>query len=249
MGRSGVSAQEAYDRLAPHYRAYACARAAYLDAVDRYVIEHAPKGASLLDVGAGDGVRAAAIARAIAASHVVLCEPSERMASLCRLRSVAQVWTQPAENLPVTSERFDVVTCLWNVLGHLPDRTARIRALAGMRRLLAPGGRIFCDVNNRHNARASGPLRVLGRRMLDAIYPDDRRGDAVFEWRIGDERIPGRGHLFTPGEMDSIVHEAGLRIEERIAVDYLSGAPSPRPWDGQLVYRLAAPFSETGISQ
>lgn len=244
-----MNGHEAYDRLAPHYRAYARARAAYLEAVDRYVIENAPQGARLLDVGAGDGVRAAAIARAIAASHVVLCEPSERMASLCRLQSVARVWTHAAENLPQGEERFDVVTCLWNVLGHLPDRDARRKALAGMQRLLAPGGRIFCDVNNRHNARAYGPLRVIGRRMLDAIAPDDRRGDAEFEWHIGGERIPARGHLFTPGEMDAIVHEARLRVEQRIAIDYMTGSPSPRPWDGQLVYRLAAADDRTGSLQ
>ena len=68
---------EPYDRLAPHYRRFAETRATYLDAVDRYVIEHARPGGRMLDVGSGDGVRAVRIARAIGASYLVLSEPSE----------------------------------------------------------------------------------------------------------------------------------------------------------------------------
>jgi hypothetical protein len=53
-----------YDALAPHYREYAGGKSAYLAAVDRFVLENLPAGAdSLLDVGAGDGVRAMALAR------------------------------------------------------------------------------------------------------------------------------------------------------------------------------------------
>jgi SAM-dependent methyltransferase len=245
-----VSDEVAYDRLAPHYRAYASARAAYLDAVDRFVIAHAPRDGQMLDVGAGDGVRAMAIARALSASKVVLCEPSERMAALCREQSAAAVWTDPAQCLWRHAERFDVITCLWNVLGHLPDCAARTAALAGMRSLLAPDGRIFCDVNNRHNARAYGSGIVMLRRMLDKLAPDERRGDATFEWRVGDERIPARGHLFTPAEMDGIVQAAGLEVEQRLTVDYVSGQTSSCPRSGQLVYRLRAqPFHEENAGQ
>jgi SAM-dependent methyltransferase len=240
-----MSAHEAYDRLAPHYRAYAEARAAYLGAVDRFVIEHSPRGGRMLDVGSGDGVRAASIGRALGATHVVLCEPSAAMASLCRDQAVAAVWTDRAECLRQSEERFDVVTCLWNVLGHLPDRDARIAALEGMRRLLAPEGRLFCDVNNRHNARAYGPGTVMLRRLLDKVAPDERRGDASFEWNVGGERIPARGHLFTPTEMDGLIRAGQLEVEERMTIDYVSGQMSPSARAGQLVYRLRARRSTT----
>ena len=239
-----MSILAAYDRLAPHYRAYAEARAAYLDAVDRFVTAHASQGGRMLDVGSGDGVRALGIARAIGASRLVLCEPSERMAALCREQPVAAVWSESAQSLPQSAERFETITCLWNVLGHLPERTARIAALDGMRRLLAPGGRIFCDVNNRHNVRAYGAGTVAFRRLLDGIAPDERRGDARFEWSVAGERIPARGHLFTPGEMDELIRAAGLRAEERIAIDYVTGAVSPSPCQGQLVYRLCPRYEE-----
>lgn len=235
-----MTRHEAYDRLAPHYRVFAAARTTYIDAVNRYIVEHAPPNARMLDVGAGDGVRAAGIAECIGAARIVLCEPSAAMARLCRSQRVDEVWTVEAQALPATDERFEVITCLWNVLGHLPDRASRSGALAAMRRLLAPAGRIFCDVNNRHNARAYGGARVLVRRLIDGVVPDDRRGDSEFAWDIGGERIPARGHLFTPEEMSEIITSADLIVEERIAVDYLTGERSSSPRAGQLLYRLRA---------
>lgn len=235
-----MTAQNAYDRLAPHYRAYASTRAAYLDAVDRFIVAHSPRAARMLDVGSGDGVRAVGIARAIDAARVVLCEPSEAMAASCRAQPVACVWTCTAQCLPHCDERFDVITCLWNVLGHLPDHGSRVAALAGMRRLLSPGGTLFCDVNNRHNANAYGHARVMLRRLIDSLIPDERRGDSQFEWAIEGECIPAAGHLFTPAEMQGLTREAGLVVEERLAVDYLSGRSSRGASQGQLLYRLSA---------
>lgn len=239
-----MSASLPYDRLAPHYRAIAQARSTYLDAVDRYVIAHARRGGSMLDVGSGDGVRAVRIARAIDAAALVLCEPSEGMLALCREQQADEIWQAPAQCLPATTRRFDVITCLWNVMGHLPGSAARVEALRAMRGLLAPGGRIFCDVNNRHNARAYGSTRVMLRRLIDRIFPDEARGDASFEWNVGAERIPASGHLFTPREARALAAAAGLRVSDELSIDYAKGASSPRPWDGQLVYRLQSNESD-----
>jgi len=234
-----VSTAGAYDRLAPHYREYAAGRAGYLGAVDRFILERSPAGARVLDVGAGDGVRGVRIARALSARRVVLCEPSPAMAALCRRQGADEVWEAAAEALP-GDERFDVVLCLWNVLGHLRDRGARVAALREMRRVLAPGGSVFFDVNNRHNRRAYGTWRVALRRAVDALAPDDRRGDTRFEWKVGGRRIPATGHLFTPREVDAIVLAAGLEVVRRVAVDYVSGQVSTDEREGQLLVHARA---------
>lgn len=249
MGRCRVTAGDEvrdgamsfYDALAPYYREYATARAAYLSAVDRFVVERASRPVtSLLDVGAGDGVRGAALASRLGAGRVVLCEPSREMAALCRTLGSAEVWETPAESMPVTATPFDVVLCLWNVLGHLPDRARRLAALRAIRRLVAPRGAVFLDVNNRHNAAAYGRMRVAFRRLADCIAPDERRGDAAFTWRVAGVSVPGMGHLFTPAEIEGLIAAAGLRIAHRVAVDYLTGASSPSPFRGQLLYELRA---------
>jgi 2-polyprenyl-3-methyl-5-hydroxy-6-metoxy-1,4-benzoquinol methylase len=234
-----VSSSDIYDAMAPHYREYSARKIAYLSAVDRFVIEHAPRNpATLLDVGAGDGVRGKALAAELGARTTVLADASREMIARCKLLEVSDCWLCEAQNLPQTDLRFDVILCLWNVLGHLPDRASRVAALRGMRALLSPGGAVFFDVNNRQNARNYGRWRVMGRVLLDAIAPDDRRGDETFEWKVGEQTFPAMGHLFTPSEIGSIIEDSGLKVVERVAVDYASGELSSSPWAGQLLYHL-----------
>jgi SAM-dependent methyltransferase len=49
---------------------------------------------------------------------------------------------------------FDLVTCLYDSLNHLTDPVDLRRALVGARRLLAPGGLFFFDVNTPHAYRS-----------------------------------------------------------------------------------------------
>lgn len=232
--------QDIYDLMAPFYREYSDRKRNYLQAVDRFVVEHLPPQAgSMLDVGSGDGVRGMSIARIKSIPKVVLVEPSSEMAKRCRELGPTDVWQVAAEELPDTAERFEVITCLWNVLGHLGGRRQRVQALVGMKRLLADSGIILFDVNNRHNAAAYGWLKVLGRRIADGLAPDERRGDATFTWTIGDQNLHGKGHLFTPAEIEGIVREAGLNIRKRVAINYSTGVLSSSPTRGQLLYIVA----------
>lgn len=234
-----VSSADIYDALAPNYREYAEKKSAYISSVDRIIVDNAPKGAkSLLDVGAGDGVRGMALAKMLKISSIVLCDYSAEMILRCKELRPDEVWQAAAEDLPETNRRFDVIICLWNVLGHLKGRSERVQALKNMSALLAKNGRIFFDVNNRHNASAYGWLKVFCRIAIDSISPDERRGDASFDWKIGDKVFPAMGHLFTPSEIEGIINDSGLRLLQRVAVDYASGTPAKSPLKGQLVYMV-----------
>ena len=60
-------------------------------------------------------------------SEVTLLEPSAVMRSLCPIGST--LWALRAEELNASEGRFDVITCLWNVLGHIFPAASRIEAL------------------------------------------------------------------------------------------------------------------------
>lgn len=230
---------EIYDALAPHYREYAEKKQAYISAVDRFICEQvATSPRNFLDVGAGDGIRGMTLARQLGIEETVLCDISAEMVLRCHQLKPTEVWLAPAEELPATERRFDLITCLWNVLGHLPGRAARVTALARMAALLSAQGVIFFDVNNRHNAATYGRLRVLGRVVVDSLLPDERRGDASFDWQVGGRIFSAKGHLFTPAEIEGIIAESGLQVEKRIAIDYATGRSSSSRFDGQLVYRV-----------
>jgi len=232
---------EIYDALAPYYREYSAKKSAYLDAVDRFVIENIPAGAkSLLDVGAGDGIRGMDIARRRGIGKVVLSDPSSEMIARCRQLGSDDIWQCAVESLPETTLRFDVILCLWNVLGHLAGRDVRVQALLRIRQLLAPGGAIFFDVNNRHNASGYGLFEVARRKLIDAVAFDERRGDATFNWNVGGRFFPAMGHLFTPAEIKGIVEESGLRIDKSVAVHYTTGKISRSSMRGQLLFMATA---------
>jgi ubiquinone/menaquinone biosynthesis C-methylase UbiE len=247
VGGFGIDtdAVKLYDAFAPYYREYSLSKSAYLTAVEKYVVEHLPENAStLLDVGAGDGIRGMIIAGERKIGHVVLAEPSSEMADRCRKLPATEVWQLPAEELPTTDARFDVIICLWNVLGHIGTRYKRIEALKRMRRMLDDEGRLFLDVNNRHNASAYGSIRVLGRRFIDAIRPDERRGDATFHWKVGEKTMTSMGHLFTPKEVEGLFRASGLRVKNRVSVNYATGAISASISEGQLLYALTRSASD-----
>ena len=173
-----------YDELAPSYGFVSAARDAYLRAVDEIIVSRIAGNAnSLLDVGSADGHRAMRIAKSARISNVILVEPSAGMRNLCLKNTSAEIWPHRAEELPETEDRFSVITCLWNVLGHVETNQKRLTALVKMRRLLSDDGVIFMDVNNRYNALNYGLLPTVGRMLYDWIAPSETNGDAQVTWR------------------------------------------------------------------
>lgn len=228
-----------YDLLAPNYRDYSAKKRKYINSVDQLILRYiSPHVNSWLDVGSGDGVRAVRLAKKKGIKNLILSDPSREMVKRCKKLRPSHVWNLRAEELPCKKIKFNVITCLWNVLGHIENHTARVEALRRMSRLLAKDGQIFLDVNNRHNGPAYGWVNVVKRIFVDHIKFQDARGDAHYNWKIGRKTIPGYGHLFTPDELSGLIKEADLRTINRFSVDYTTGKVSKSPYLGQLFYIL-----------
>jgi len=149
-----------------------------------------PEGGRALDVGAGTGRDAAALAAR--GFRVRAVEPT------AELRMHAQrlhpepniVWTEDAlpdlARVHAAAERFDLIlmTAVWM---HL-DEEERARALPQVAGLLAPGGRIFMTVRK-------GPVPP-GRRMfavpIDPLVADAGAADLAFLRRSDFPDLRGR---------------------------------------------------------
>lgn len=230
----------AYDRIAAHYSELSRRRELYLRGVEREVISRIRPGSrSLLDVGAGDGARALRIASQLGIGRVVLVEPSREMAAKTA-GGHPEIWPVRAEELDspasATSERFDVITCLWNVLGHVPTAENRQRALTAIARLLGPSGTFFLDINHRYNASSYGVLPTSARWIRDLLSPGENNGDALANWNAGESQITTRGHVFTHSEITRLAATAGLEMVGRIVIDYESGRARRFAWQGNLLY-------------
>src|SRR6516165_2032832 len=118
-----------YDRIAPAFAQLVAERHAYLDSIDRLVVSHLPHAPrALLDVGAGDGRRARAIAAAAPGlTTIVLAEPAAGMRKAGG--SVAGYIDLRAEHLHKLEGEYDVILCLWNVLGHVFPQGARAEVM------------------------------------------------------------------------------------------------------------------------
>ncbi len=230
---------ETYGLIAPVFAGIAERRRPYLDGVDRLVLSEMPPGVrSLLDVGAGDGARARRLARDRGIAELVLLEPSLAMqGSGC---GDARIWTMRAEELHSVQAEFDVVTCLWNVLGHIFPSAARIEVLRQFGRLVSPKGKIFMDVNHRYNASHYGALPTAMRFLRDWIFPNETNGDVVVSWDIEETRCKTPGHVFTDKEFRSLCLAAGLSIEKEFVLDYNTGEQRRRSFEGNLLYILGA---------
>ena len=236
----------AYDELAPFYVEHARTRAVYCNAVDRYVLEWAPEARrAMLDVGSGDGGRAVRLAESLSATRLTLSDPSPLMARQCRAQGGAEVWPIAAEAIPTDTPEFDLVTCLWNVLGAVEGAARRLEALRRMGSCLAPGGRIVIDVHNRYDLSAAGAGRVLARVARDIIRPSASNGSVAFTWRVGGQQIAARGYLFTLREMRQLFRDAGLTVVRQAFVDYEDGR-ARGAWTGQMLFCLEVVSSRDG---
>jgi 2-polyprenyl-3-methyl-5-hydroxy-6-metoxy-1,4-benzoquinol methylase len=224
----------AYDQIGPAFARIAERRRSYLDSIDRLVISEIPLGSrSLLDVGAGDGARARRIAQARDIAELVLVEPSAAMQG-----PDATFRTMRAEDLHLIDGEFDVITCLWNVLGHIFPAASRLEVLRQFARLVSPQGRIFVDLQHRYNARHYGAIPTILRFLRDQLSWSETNGDVVVAWNIDELHCTTRGHVFTHREFRSLAHAAALNIENRFIVDYATGECRPRSVEGHLLYVL-----------
>ena len=227
-----LDAIAAYDLVAPGYRELSERRRAYLDAVDTEILRRLPSGAaSLIDVGAGDGRRALHIAKQAGVPRVVLVEPSDGMRGL--IPAGSEVWHERMEALPDAGRaEFDVVLCLWNVLGHVPGWESRVGALRNLGRMCSAGGLIFLDVLNRYNLAECG-VGVVLRRFLSS-----HNGEVPVKWRIGGDEVNTQGYVFSANEMDKLFRDAGLKVVAREILNYRTGRREPWPVAGNLLYVL-----------
>jgi SAM-dependent methyltransferase len=233
----GLDAVAAYDRLSPVYPALAEAHRQYLDAIDDLIVRLLPSGSrSLLDVGAGDGRRAAKIASRTGISTVVLLEPSRGMSR--EIPQFSTLWNMRAEELVSSGQfqQFDLITCLWNVLGHIRPAATRALVLHKLHQRLSPGGRLMLDVNHRYNVRAYGRTTSILRYLRDQVRPSESNGDVSVRWLVKGVECSTHGHLFVDREIRLLAAFADLKIEHCIAVDYETGDLARFQFQGNLFY-------------
>ncbi len=201
--------------------------------IERYL---AP-GRRLLDVGCGTGREAIAFARLgvsvvgidVAPAMIARARARARAAGLAIELAIGEPLTWPATGAP-----FDVIYFSPGVYSHIPGRARRVRTLARLRGLLAPGGLVALGpllappLPWLARARLVDALRRLGRRAgLPALAePGDHlhRGHAI--------EPPARAHRYVhrfgdAAEAEAELAQAGLVVTDRLDASWWIARPRP----------------------
>lgn len=230
-----------YNAVSRQYPAYVLKRINYIRAVDAFISDQTRNSKDMLDVGSGDGQRAIALAEKMGIRQVILldnsplmCQISERQHSNISKRVILADITQLKKDF---RGKYDIITCLWNVFGHINSEEKRIHALRTMRAKLKNSGAIYFDVNNRYNFKAYR-FNALKNIIGDLFHPRGTKGNFPLSFTVNGVEAKTTVHVFSPEEVRRMIHAAGLRISQVAYINYETGARERNWLGGQLVLRV-----------
>jgi len=225
-----TKSQELYDSFAPYYRNYSKKKHCYLDSVDSLVVEEirsfSKTGIKWLDVGTGDGVRIKELLKRLPkkSCKVDLVENSVEMAKTCEENfKKPHLLDISSSDLAGIDSSYDVITCLWNVFGHIDPEVNRASALKNLAALLGPTGKILIDVSNRYNLENYGESNFTANIEEDIKSPSPKNGDIYYPISVSGKTIDSFCHFFSPFEIKELFLKVNLKIKKELYITYDTG--------------------------
>ena len=200
----------------------------YLEAIDKLIISHVdyrPHG--YLDLGCGDGSRGQRLIAALKPFSSVFIDSSPEMIRKAALLGEAECLNQSIAALRCKN-KYDLITCLWNVLGHIENKETRLKSLKKIRDSLTPKGLFFIDFNNRYNISHYGVFSVL-RNLIKDLFT--REGSGWFPLNSSSSVYI---HNFI--EARTLLQQAGFIIKKSYNINYKTGHQSSYPCTGQTFF-------------
>lgn len=198
-------------------------RSAFLASVDHLVSVSLRDGDRLLDVGSGDGRRI----RGLTNNHdiqITFLEPSDLAKMIKPTQTNETLIQDNFENANFSpGNKFDVITMLWNVLGHTYEPNVLIQKAFD---LLEEGGKLMLDVNNFFN------IKEYGVRSVWANLRFAQKGFASFELKA--DQFEASVKLFSPLYIRRALRSSGFRSIKSIYVNYENGQHERNFMSGQL---------------
>lgn len=182
-------------------------------------------GASLLDLGCGDGGWTMKVAASVEAQRVLGVEFIDELARAAGRAGVEVVAGDLGEPLPIEDGSVDVVHSN-QVIEHLPKTDAFMREIA---RVLKPGGYAVVSTNNLSSWHNIVSL-ALGWQPTPCHVSDEVIVGNPGNFVEGMESYaPGQTHLrvFTGRALAGLASHHGLRVDAQLGAGYYPLPPRP----------------------
>lgn len=174
-----------------------------------------PHGSSLLDLGCGNGLLAAHLAKSGHTGPYIGIDSAENLIEIARAQQVPNArfltgnLAAPDWDTPLAGERFDYILC-FATLHHLPGKALRAHFLHKVRQLLSPDGRfIFSNWQFLNSERLKERIVPWAEIGLTEAQVDEN--DYLMDWRRG-----GQGlryvHHYTNKELHTLADETGFQV-------------------------------------
>ncbi len=226
-----------YNKVAKNYKEISNKKSKYISSVNKIIISYLKDKKKILDIGSGDGLRLENIRKKLPKSKFIALESSHEMIKLFKRNSKIKIYNLDMRKLNrIKISKFDGITCLWNVFGHLKNNQERISVLKKIRNKMNSKSTFITDVNNRHNAESYGYFKVILRIILDKFFFKEERGNTIYNLKMNDESVKASGHLFTPKEFSNNLKQAGFEIIKIYSINYLNGKVMKSLINGQLLF-------------
>jgi len=229
------SSKTYYNNIADTYQNQVNSKIKYLNAVDDFIVSTMKEQSvrNYLDIGTGDGRRAFKLIEAMGiGGDIVLVDDSGNMLSAIANHEKVTVFNDTIFNFK-RDAKFQLVTCLWNVLGHLPSKIDRINLFKLVEAHLAPNGVFIFDVNNRYNTSYYG-FKSVSNNLKKDHFNEDNAG-----WfSLGDPPNETQVYIHSPFDIEEYIVSTDLVLEKTLYKDYITGEVRDTFFEGQLIYKL-----------
>lgn len=234
-----LTSKEFYDSFSSNYLDYSKQRKYYLQKIDQLLFEIGKGAISMIDIGCGYGDRSCRLARSLGIKKVTLVDNSFLMLQHCFSERNEQIISDITSRDFIINKKYDMVLCLWNVLGHIDTREKRIIALKNMKNLLTENGKLCIDVNNRYNISEYGVFSVIKNICKDIFISVNETGNFLLKVKNNNVILQTRVHIFTVHEMISLFKKSGLKVVQRKVINYQNGEEKSFLFQGQLFFILS----------
>ena len=207
-----------YDNLSKTYDQISKKRRKYLDSIDQEIFNFLKSLNinTILDVGIGDGRRSNKYITKLNFSEKNFygIEPSTKMyvESKKNFNEKQNIFNINLESYQ-TDHKFDLIMCLWNVIGHVSNLEIFIKKVS---ELSSRKGYFIFDYNNIYNFKEYG-LRSFVSNLLFGLFKDK------FEFRVVSNNDDTSVNYYKSSYLLKILSFNNFKVIDKIYINYQDG--------------------------